>query len=204
MNCVFVILFLKCRKHDLTLAQIFFGYFMNLLSSRSFYFWNATITTAVLTFLIWLIYFHQNSGETNLAVSRLPAVNAVLNATSAILVLVGLWAIKNRRENVHRNLMITAFCVSVLFLISYVYYHSLQGDTKFLGEGWIRPVYFFILITHILLSMVVVPMILSTIYFGLTDRRIAHRKIARFTFPIWLYVSFTGVIIFFMLRYYSS
>jgi putative membrane protein len=96
--------------------------------------------------------------------------------------------------------MISAFIVSALFLMSYVYYHSQVGDTKFLGEGWIRPVYFFILITHIVLSMIVFPMVLSTIYFGLTDKRATHRKIARITLPIWLYVSATGVIIFFMLR----
>jgi putative membrane protein len=130
-------------------------------------------------------------------------VNAMLNAASTVILLAGYWAIKNRREGLHKNLMISAFIVSALFLMSYVYYHSQVGDTKFLGTGWIRPVYFFILITHIVLSMVVFPMILSTIYFGLTDKRATHRKIARITLPIWLYVSVTGVIIFLLLRQYS-
>ncbi len=120
-----------------------------------------------------------------------------------MLLVTGFWAIKNRKEFLHKNLMISAFIVSGLFLLSYVYYHSMQGDTKFLGQGWIRPVYFFVLVTHILLSMMVFPMILSTIYFGLRDKRKTHRKIAKVTFPIWLYVSVTGVIVFFLLRQHS-
>ncbi|MFQ5651885.1 MAG: DUF420 domain-containing protein [bacterium] len=170
------------------------------MTNRTFYLWNALFTTVALTFLVWLIYFRPGSSEANLAVSRLPAVNAGLNATSTALLLLGFWAIKNRRENLHKNLMITALCVSALFLVSYVYYHTLQGDTKFLGQGWIRPVYFFILITHILLSTVMLPMILSSLFFGLADKRRTHRRIARFTLPIWLYVSVTGVIVFFLLR----
>lgn len=156
-----------------------------------------------LSFLVWLIYFRHASSEVNLAASRLPALNAALNGTSASLLLAGFWAIKNKRIFLHKNLMLTACVVSALFLASYVYYHSLQGDTKFLGEGWIRPVYFFILITHIVLSMVVFPMMLSTVYFGLSDKRRTHRKIAKFTLPIWLYVSITGVVIFFLLRHHS-
>ncbi len=173
------------------------------VSNRTFYFWNAIITTAALTFLIWLIYFRPGSSQSNLAVSMLPAVNAGLNACAAVLLVLGFRAIKQRKEDLHRKLMITAFCVSALFLLSYVYYHSLQGDTKFLGEGWIRPVYFVILISHILLSMVMLPMILSSLFFGLTDKRQSHRKVAKFTLPVWLYVSITGVIIFFLLRAYS-
>lgn len=176
---------------------------INTLSNRTFYIWNAVFTILILSFLFWLIYFRQASGDKNLAISMLPAVNASLNGSSALLVLIGFWAIKNRREVLHKNLMISALIVSAMFLISYVYYHSQQGDTKFLGEGFIRPVYFFILITHIILSMLMVPMILSSVYFGLTDKRRTHRKIAKITLPVWLYVSITGVIIFFMLRYYS-
>jgi len=173
---------------------------MLTISNKNFYFWNAAVTLAAMTFLIWLLFFRAGCAEGSAAVSQLPAVNALLNATSTVILLAGFWAIKNRREVLHKNLMISAFVVSTLFLISYVYYHSLQGDTKFLGEGWIRPVYFFILVTHIVLSMVVFPMVLSTIYFGLTDKRSTHRKIARITLPIWLYVSVTGVVIFFLLR----
>jgi putative membrane protein len=173
------------------------------ISKRNFYLWNALITIFALSFLIWLLFFREASAEGRRAVSTLPAVNATLNGTSTLILLAGYWAIKNRREALHKNLMISAFIVSAMFLISYVYYHSLQGDTKFLGEGWIRPLYFFILISHIVLSMAVFPMILSTIYFGLSDKRPTHRRLAKITLPIWLYVSVTGVIIFFMLRHYS-
>ncbi|MFQ5771535.1 MAG: DUF420 domain-containing protein [bacterium] len=173
------------------------------ITNRNFYIWNAVITASVLTFLIWLLFFRQGSSDKNLAVSTLPAVNAALNGTSTVILLAGFWAIKNKRESLHKNLMISAFIVSAMFLISYVYYHSLQGDTKFLGEGWIRLLYFFILITHILLSIVVLPLVISTIYFGLNNKRKSHRKIAKITLPIWLYVSITGVIIFFLLKNYS-
>ncbi|MFQ5640921.1 MAG: DUF420 domain-containing protein [bacterium] len=173
------------------------------ITNRNFYIWNALLTISALSFLIWLIYFREVAGDINMAVTKLPAINAALNATSAALLIAGFWAIKNRREFLHKNLMLTASIVSILFLVSYVFYHSQQGDTTFLGEGWIRPVYFFILITHIVLSMVVLPAILSTIFFGLTDKRATHRKIAKFTFPVWLYVSVTGVAIFFLLRNYS-
>jgi len=176
---------------------------MNAKSNRGFYLLNAVVTTVALTFLIWLIYFREGSSNRNLAVSMLPAVNAGLNTLCAILLISGFIAIKNGREKLHQRLMITAACVSAVFLLSYVYYHSLQGDTKFLGQGWIRPVYFSILISHILLSVVVLPMMISTLYFGLTNQRSRHRKIVKFTFPIWLYVSVTGVAIFFLLRSFS-
>jgi putative membrane protein len=172
-------------------------------SNRTFHFWNAVISIVAISFLVWLIYFRPGNSEANMAASKLPAVNACLNAGSAILLILGFFAIRKRKENLHRNLMLAAFVLSALFLISYVYYHSLQGDTRFLGQGWIRPVYFFVLISHILLSMTVLPLVLSTIFFALKDRRATHRRIARFTLPVWLYVSVTGVVIFFMLRAYS-
>jgi putative membrane protein len=176
---------------------------MNTLSHRSFYILNGLITILVLSFLFWLLYFRQGLGEARLALSKLPAVNAALNGASAALLIAGFIAIKNRREFLHKNLMISACVVSLAFLVAYVYYHSMQGDTKFSGEGWIRPLYFFILISHILLSMIVFPVVLPTIYFGLRDNRRLHRKIARYTFPMWLYVSVTGVVIFFFLKTYS-
>lgn len=173
------------------------------ISDKTFYGINAFVTAAAMSFLIWLIYFQRGSGGESEAVKWLPAVNAALNATSASLLIVGRWAIARRRESLHRMLMLSAFVVSSTFLVCYIYYHSLHGDTKFLGEGWIRPVYFAVLISHILLSMVVFPMILTTLFFALTDRRGAHRRIARWTFPMWLYVSVTGVLIFFLLRNFS-
>jgi len=170
---------------------------------KTFYLWNALVTTTVLIFLIWLIYFREGNAGRPEAIAMLPALNASLNSLSAILIGFGFWAIKKKKERLHRNLMITAFCVSALFLLSYVTYHSMQGDTKFLGEGWLRPVYFVILISHILLSMTMVPLVLSSLFFGLADKRPTHRKVSRFTLPVWMYVSVTGVIIFFLLRFHS-
>jgi len=173
------------------------------LSNKKFYLINGIISAGALIFLIWLIYFQEGDAEVARSLSILPAINATLNSISAILIILGIRAIKQKRELVHRNLMIGAFLSSTLFLICYVFYHSLHGDTKFLGEGWIRPMYFFILISHIILSAVMLPLILSSMFFGLTNRRRSHRKVAKWTYPIWLYVSITGVIIFFMLRAYS-
>jgi len=176
---------------------------MKSFNNRGFYLINALLTTIVLTFLFWLIYFRPNATTSNEMVAILPTVNAILNSVCACLLVAGFIAIKQKREWLHEILMITAFCVSALFLVSYVYYHSIQGDTKFLSEGWIRPVYFFILISHILLSMVMLPMILTSFFMALTDQRKRHRRIAKFTLPVWLYVSVTGVAIFYLLKFNS-
>ncbi len=174
------------------------------LSNRQFYVINGLVSVVALAFLVWLIYFQEGTGITaDSSLSVLPAVNATLNSISAILIVLGIRAIKQKRELVHRNMMIGAFTSSTLFLVCYVLYHSMHGDTLFLGQGWIRPVYFFILISHIVLSAVMLPMILSSMFFGLTNRRRSHRRVAKWTYPIWLYVSVTGVLIFFLLRAYS-
>lgn len=174
------------------------------LSNKNFYAINGVLSTLLLGFLVWLIYFQEGSTAAGtMSQSILPAVNATLNSLAALLIVGGVIAIKQRREKTHRNFMISAFVCSVLFLLCYVYYHSQQGDTKFLGEGFIRPVYFFILISHIVLSAVMLPMIISTMFFGITNRRKSHKAIAKWTYPIWLYVSVTGVVVFFLLRAYS-
>jgi putative membrane protein len=159
------------------------------------------LSGGILGFLFWLIYFHQ-SGVTGEHWSRwLPAVNASLNTVAASLIAGGVIAIKRGMIRTHVTLMILATFCSALFLISYIIYHSYQGDTKFLATGWIRPAYFFILISHILLSMLVVPMVLATLFFSLKQRWEAHRKIARWTYPVWLYVSVTGVLVYLFLRW---
>ena len=170
---------------------------------RIFYILNAITTILAMSFLIWLLYFRNSQAEAGAAVAMLPAVNAGLNACSAIILCFGYLAIRKRQEALHRTLMLSAFVLSALFLICYVIYHTVHGDTRFLGQGWIRPAYFFVLVSHILLSMLVFPMILSSIFFGLTGRRKLHRKIAKITLPAWLYVSVTGVFLFFLLKYHS-
>ena len=134
----------------------------------------------------------------------LPAVNASLNATSAILLSVGWLLIRRRKIAAHRLFMIAAFATSALFLTSYVVYHANVGSVPYRGEGVIRTVYFAILITHVILAAAILPLALLTLSRALSKRFDRHRKIARWTLPIWLYVSVTGVVIYVMLYQINS
>jgi uncharacterized membrane protein YozB (DUF420 family) len=129
----------------------------------------------------------------------LPTLNSILNSTAAVLLGAGFYFIKKRRIEAHKRCMVAAMAMSVAFLASYVIYHTYVGSVPFTGEGWIRPVYFFILITHIILAILIVPMVLRTAYFGFASRFDKHVRIARKTFPLWMYVSVTGVIVYLML-----
>jgi uncharacterized membrane protein YozB (DUF420 family) len=128
-----------------------------------------------------------------------PAINATLNGTSALLLLLGRWYIARGRMAIHRAIMIAALVTSTAFLACYLYFHAHVGDVRFQGQGWIRPVYFAILITHVILAAVIVPMVIITLSRALRARFDRHRVIARWTFPLWLYVSVTGVVIYVML-----
>ncbi len=161
------------------------------------------ISGAAFGFLVWLIYFKAPRETYSDFVAGLPAVNAALNALAATCLCAGYVAIRKKRVRVHMSFMITAFVFSALFLVSYIMYHNYQGDTRFEGTGPIRSVYFFILISHILCTLFALPMILTTFFFALTKRFEKHRRLARFTLPLWLYVSVTGVAIFFLLRAHS-
>lgn len=132
----------------------------------------------------------------------LPPIYATLNAFTAVLLLVAFWAIKNKKIALHEKLMKTALIFSVLFLVLYVAYHMTSDSTKFGGEGTIKTVYFVILITHILLSVAVIPFVLITYVRAITNQVELHKKIARFTFPLWLYVAVTGVIVYVMISPY--
>jgi uncharacterized membrane protein YozB (DUF420 family) len=134
-----------------------------------------------------------------MSVYDLPAVNASLNAISAVLLSIGYVLIRQRKIQQHRRVMITAFIVSCLFLVGYVVYHYNVGSRRFPGQGPIRTVYFFILITHVVLAALVPPMAIVTLVRGLRARYDAHARLARWTLPIWLYVSVTGVIVYWML-----
>jgi uncharacterized membrane protein YozB (DUF420 family) len=129
----------------------------------------------------------------------LPTLNAILNSTSAVLIVVGYFLIRARRVEAHRRTMLAAFTTSTLFLISYLVYHAQVGSVHFRGTGAIRTVYFTILITHTILAIVVAPMVVVTLFRGLKGRFEKHRKLARITLPIWLYVSVTGVVVYAML-----
>src|SRR5688572_9798290 len=133
------------------------------------------------------------------SISDLPAVNASLNAISAFLVGAGYYQIRRRRIEAHKKCMIAAVGVSALFLVSYLVYHYYAGSVPYTRQDWTRPVYFFILLTHIVLAAVILPLVIRTVYLGLKDRRPQHVRIARWTFPIWMYVSVTGVLVYLML-----
>ncbi len=161
------------------------------------------ISLAALAFLIWLIYFNSaplNSTNTPW-LKHMAGVNAGFNFLSACSLILGFKAIKSGNREKHIKLMKLAFFFSFLFLIGYIIYHYFHGETKFLSQGPVRYVYFFILISHIILSAFTLPLVLITFYYGLSAKYEKHKKIVKWTFPIWLYVSLTGVIIYFMLKF---
>lgn len=162
---------------------------------------------AVVPLLVAAIFYYKDifrikGADTYLY--ALPAVNAALNSLTAMALLVGFYFIRQKNVLAHRAAMGTAFVLGSLFLISYVAYHSQVTNTHFGGEGAIRMVYFLLLLTHISLAAVTVALVLFTLYFALTGQYTKHRRIARWTFPIWLYVSITGVIVYFMIAPYYS
>ncbi|MEX1382234.1 DUF420 domain-containing protein [Lutibacter sp.] len=132
----------------------------------------------------------------------LPPIYASINAFTAILLVLAVWAIKNKKIKLHEKLMKTAIVCSILFLVMYVAYHMTSESTKFGGEGIIKTVYFVILISHIVLSIAVIPFVLITFVRAITKNIELHKKIARFTFPLWLYVTVTGVIVYIMISPY--
>ncbi|GAC1352158.1 MAG: hypothetical protein NVSMB1_12240 [Polyangiales bacterium] len=158
------------------------------------------LSTAALSFLAYILVFKHGTEGTRLNLRFLPAVNAGLNATAACLLAAGFIAIKRGARKLHQYLMVSAFAASSLFLVCYLTYHYVHGDTKYAGHGGIRLVYLLILASHIVLSMLIVPMSLSSFYFAFRRAFSTHRKVGKVLFPIWLYVSITGVVIFFMLR----
>lgn len=137
-----------------------------------------------------------------LDVRDLPTINAILNGTSAFLLICGYAFILKRKVAAHRACMLAAMASSTLFLVSYLIYHAQVGATKFTGIGWVRYFYFAVLISHTVLAAVVVPMALITLYRALRNEFHRHRLIARWTLPIWLYVSATGVLIYLMLYHW--
>jgi len=162
------------------------------------------ISAAASAFLFWLVYYHQPSDAAQTHLLFLPALNAALNLLCTIALIIGFQHIRNGRVMQHRNAMFTAFVFSTLFLVSYITNHAMHGDAKFpTTHPMARFIYLWILLVpHILASMVALPMILITFFFSLTGRIPWHRRIARYTFPLWLYVSVSGVIVYGMLAVY--
>ena len=169
-------------------------------SDRPFYVFNAVVSVSAVAFLFYILVIRRGTTGTGLDLRFMPGVNASLNALSACLLMTGWVAIRRKAVQLHKYCQVSAFVSSSLFLVGYLAYHFVHGDTKFQGRGSIRAIYFFILASHIVLSVGIVPMALTSFYFAWKRAFVKHRKIARVTLPIWLYVSVTGVIIFFMLR----
>lgn len=134
--------------------------------------------------------------------SFLPPIYAAINGVTAVVLVAGVLAIKKGKRKLHEQLMTTAIALSLAFLVMYVAYHMTSDSTKFGGEGIIRPIYFFILISHILLSIAVIPLVLITYVRALANKFDKHKKIAKITFPIWLYVAVTGVVVYLMIAPY--
>lgn len=158
-------------------------------------------------FLFWLIYFKsppENLDSYPFWINHLNVMNAVLNFCSTVCLSFGFYFIKKNNVSIHQRFMKSAFVFSSLFLVSYICYHHFHGDTKFQGEGFFKVFYFFILISHILLSIVALPMVLFTFFYALQDQLVKHKKLARITFPVWYYVSTTGVLIYFLLQMGNS
>lgn len=171
-------------------------------SDRSFFIFNAVVSTAALALLAWLLLIHGGLASPSVNLRFMPTVNACFNGLAATLLIAGRVAIAKRAIELHRVLMVTAFVASALFLVGYLAYHAVHGDTRFGGTGAVRVVYLALLASHVLLSIGIVPMALSAFYFAYTKRFDRHVKVTRILHPVWLYVSVTGVLVYLMLRPY--
>jgi len=161
------------------------------------------VSLLVVLLVAALLLVPRDPAPASVNVSALPLLNASLNATSGILLVVGYLFIRRRLRRLHRFCMLAAFGLSALFLVFYVIHHFVAGSTGFTGQGWIRPVYFVILISHIILAALVLPLALTTLYRAWQGTFVQHRQIARWTLPIWLYVSASGVVVYLMLYHWN-
>lgn len=166
--------------------------------TRSFLLFNAFVSAAALAFLAWLLLLHGGVRTGTVDLSFMPAVNASFNATAAVLLIAGRFAIARKNTELHKRLMVAAFAVSGLFLLGYVAYHFVHGDTTYTGA--FRPLYRSILASHVLLSMAVLPLALTAFWFAARREFARHAKVTRVLWPIWLYVSVTGVVVFYLLH----
>jgi putative membrane protein len=169
-------------------------------SDRTFFVFNGVLSTLALAFLFYILVVRQAGTTSHRDLSFLPAVNAGFNSLSALGLVAGYVAIRKGARQAHKYLMVSSFVSSSLFLVSYLTYHFVHGDTKYAGSGLIKTIYLLILASHVLLSMAVVPLVLSSFYFAFKGSFASHKRVTKFTLPIWLYVSVTGVVIYFMLR----
>ena len=160
---------------------------------------NGIVSAVALAILTWILVLRSPASDGG-ALSFMPAVNATFNSISATCIVLGLIAIRRRQQNIHRALMLSALGASALFLVGYLVYHYVHGDTHFPSENPLRMLYLALLASHVILSIVVLPMVFWTFILAFRGEFARHKRFAKFTFPLWLYVSVTGVIVFLMLR----
>jgi putative membrane protein len=173
------------------------------MQDRKAFFLIGAVSLAALSLLLYLVYGQPKPPTPAAWVALLPHLNACLNATTTILMMLGVRQIRRTRDRkVHRRFMLSALSSSALFLVSYLAYHRFHGDTPYPVHDWTRPLYFFILISHILLSALVLPLLLTVVWFAGTGVFERHRRLARVVYPLWLYVSVSGVLVYFFLRPY--
>jgi putative membrane protein len=166
---------------------------------RPFWLVNGVVSVLALSLLTYLLLIRRGAGDPG-ALSFMPAVNASFNAAAAVLLVLAVRAIKRKEVARHQALMLSAFASSSLFLVGYLAYHYVHGDTRYPGTGGARTAYLVLLASHVLLSIPVVPMCLAAFYFAFRRRFTTHKRITKVLFPIWLYVSVTGVAVFFVLK----
>ena len=166
--------------------------------------WISVIAVIVPVLVAFLLFMPTKLDIASNWVYFLPHLNAVINSAATVALIAGVIFIKKGNIEYHRAAMTAAFGLGAIFLVSYVVYHATAESTTFGGEGWIRPVYYFILITHIVFAAVALFPILLAYYYGYTDQRAKHKKVVKFAFPIWLYVTVTGVIVYLMISPYYT
>ncbi len=167
---------------------------------RPFWIVNGVVSVVALSVLAYLLLLHGGSQPGSNALSFMPAVNASFNGAAAVLLVLAVVAIKNKQVFRHQVLMLSAFASSSFFLVGYLAYHYVHGDTRYPGSGAAKVAYLVLLASHVLLSIPVVPMCLAAFYYAFKKKFVTHKKITRVLFPMWLYVSVTGVIVFALLR----
>ncbi|MEX0967988.1 MAG: DUF420 domain-containing protein [Bacteroidia bacterium] len=173
-----------------------------LIREKFWFFIIAVVSVLVVGLVVLLILRAEQIDQFHPDIYILPKLNAILNSATFVMLLAGFFFIMKKNIRYHQYCMVTALTLSVFFLVSYIIYHSNAPSTKFEGEGTIRAVYFFLLLTHIVLAAVVVPLALLTIFRIWNLQILQHKKIARWTLPIWLYVSATGIIVYLMIKPY--
>jgi putative membrane protein len=170
------------------------------ISDRNFFWLVTGISVAVLAVVVLLRYLPDSYRPNVEFAKHLPLVNAVINSAVSLLLLLGYHQIRfAKNKGRHQFLMLAAFILSGLFLVSYVVYHTTMPHTPYCNDGWLKSFYFFILATHIFLAAIILPIILYTIYFSTNGMYDKHKKLARYTFPLWLYVSVTGVLVYLLI-----